>query len=316
VVQDVSPGASNYAGRGLNISDSPGRLDINFGVLKRDYLHLNGIDYNPESGHLAISSNTTYEIYIVDHDSTFVVGDPEESIRLAASDAGDFIYRFGNPAIYGQGEYPYYAKKESRMLEYSGHRQIGGNHDIQWIKEGVPGAGNLLLFNNGLSVPRIQLDPDPQSEVIEFNPYLDADGVDKGHYVNPPEAGYTEIVAGSEDPQGTPVTRLFSKQIISIYNTLDTFKSYRGSATQRLPNGNTVTQLSRVGRQVEVTRDGEVVWEYINPMTADGPQETLISSQHQNDLGGWSPLRYPVDYPGLAGKDLTPKGPISQFHDR
>ena len=43
---------------------------------------------------------------------------------------------------------------------------------------------------------------------------------------------------------------------------------------------------------------------------------TLITSDpdHQNTYNGWSPLRWAPDYPGLAGKDLSPKGTITQFH--
>lgn len=311
VVQDVSPEGNNYVGRGESIADHPGRLDINWAVVRRDYLHLNGIDYNPELGQLAISSNETHEIYIVDHDGTFVAGDPDESLRLAASDAGNFLYRFGNPAIYGQGEYPHYGKKRSAVLERSGNKQIGGNHDIQWIKDGLPGAGELLLFNNGLELPRGAGDSDPQSELIQLNPYLDGDGVDRGHYVNPPDAGYSDVMPGSDRPA---VTRSFSNQIVWMYHTTDGFNSHHGSALQRLPNGNTLAQLARVGRLLEMTPDGEVVWEYVNPVTNNGITKTLITSEHENTFGGWSPLRYPIDYPGLVGKDLSPKGLITDFH--
>lgn len=313
LVQDRDPNAANYVGEGRSLADFPGRLDVNFGVFSRDYIHLNAIDYNPESGHLAISSNRTHEIYIVDHDGTFVPGDPEESLRLAASEAGDFLYRFGNPAIYGQGEPPHYAKKNWSLEEYSGHMQMGGTHDIQWIKDGLPGAGDLLLFNNGLSVPRADGDPDPQSELLQINPYLDAGGVERGHYVNPPLAGYTEVMPGSDRSQDL-VTRLFSSQIVWMYHTSDGFNSHHGSAVQRLPNGNTMAQLARVGRLLEIAPDGEVVWEYVNPVTNAGIVRTLITSEHENTFGGWSPLRYGVDFPGLADKDLSPKGPITAFH--
>lgn len=314
VVQDRSPRAANYVGRGRSIADYPGRLDINFGVVSHDYLHVNAIDYNPANGHLAISSNRTHEIYIVDHDGTFVAGDPEESLRLAASDAGDFLYRFGNSANYGQGEYPHYAKRNWSLQEFSGHKQIGTNHDIQWIMDGAPGAGNLLLFNNGLTVPRGPEDPDPQSELLEINPYLDANGVDRGHYVNPPDAGHTDVMPGTKESQGPLATRLFSKQIVWMYHTTDGFNSHHGSAVQRLPNGNTMALLARVGRLLEITPEGEVVWEYVNPVTNAGIFRTIITSEHENVMGGWAPLRYPVDFPGLAGKDLSPKGPITQFH--
>ena len=314
LVQDRSPTAANYAGPGRSVADYPGRLDVNFGVFSRDYLHLNAIDYNPANGHLAISSNRTHEIYIVDHDGTFVAGDPEESLRLAAGEAGDFLYRFGNPANYGQGEHPHYAKKGWSLEEFSGHKQIGGNHDIQWIEDGLPGAGNLLFFNNGLAVPRGQGDSDPQSELLQLNPYLDADGEERDHYVNPPEAGYSTVMPGSQDDQDPRARRLFSKQIVWMYHTTDGFNSHHGSAVQRLPNGNTMAQLARVGRLLEITPEGEVVWEYVNPLTNKGIVKTLITTEHENVFGGWSPLRYPLDFPGLAGQELSPKGPITDFH--
>ena len=317
LVQDVDSSKANYVGEGKTIQDYPHRLNINYGAVSPDYQHSNAINYNPKNGHLAISANRTHEIYIINHDGTFVAGNPEESHRLAASEAGDFLYRFGNPANYGQGEYPYYAKKNWMLQEYSGHKQIGGNHDIQWIEDGLPGAGNLLLFNNGLTVPRGQGDSDPQSEFLELNPYLDANGVDTGRYVNPPEAGYTDVMPGTKISQGPRATRLFSRQILSMYHTTDGFNSHHGSAVQRFPNGNTLVQLARVGRMVEVTPAGDVVWEYVNPVTWSGQiVKTLITSNpdHQNSYNGWSPLRWAPDYPGLAGKDLSPKGPITEFH--
>ena len=271
--------------------------------------------YNPQLGHVAISSNRHFEIYIIDHDGTFVARDPEESQRLAASPAGDFLYRFGNPANYGQGDFPYYSDREWFILPYAGHRQIGGNHDIQWIREGLPGAGNLLLFNNGMSVPRSQRDRDAQSEVLVINPYLDGDGVDRGYYVNPPEAGYTHIPEVDATGRSPPVTRLISRQIVDAYRPLHAFVSYHGSGVQRLPNGNSLVSLARPGRLVEVAPDGEVVWEYVNPVTAeDGVVTTIVTSMHTNILGGWSPFRYAPEHPGLAGRDLSPKGPITEFH--
>jgi hypothetical protein len=314
VVQDVSPDALNYVGANNTVADYPGRIDINWGVVSRDYLHLNAIDYDPASGHLAISSNRTNEIYIVDHDSTFIAGNPEGSLRLAASDSGNFLYRFGNPANYDQGEHPHYAKQNWSLEEFSGHMQMGGNHDIQWIKDGLPGAGNLLLFNNGLSVPRGAGDSDPQAEILELNPYLDGNGVDQGSYVNPPEAGYRTTMPGADVSGGGRGTRQFSEQIVWMYHTTDGFSSHHGSAVQRMPNGNTMAQLARVGRLLEITPEGEVVWEYVNPLTNAGILKTVITTEHENVFGGWSPLRYLADFPGLAGKELSPKGLITDFH--
>ncbi len=47
------------------------------------------------------------------------------------------------------------------------------------------------------------------------------------------------------------------------------FTAERGSA-QRLPNGNTLITESDTGRAFEVTRDGEIVWEWYNPLFSEG----------------------------------------------
>ena len=66
----------------------------------------------------------------------------------------------------------------------------------------------------------------------------------------------------------------------------------------------------------EITPRGEVVWEYVNPVTWDsGIVTTRITLEHESTFAGWSPVRYPSDFPGLEGKDLTPKGPITNFLD-
>ena len=44
------------------------------------------------------------------------------------------------------------------------------------------------------------------------------------------------------------------------------------SNAQRLPNGNTLINEASFGRFFEVTRDGEIVWEYINPFFGGPPQ--------------------------------------------
>jgi hypothetical protein len=41
---------------------------------------------------------------------------------------------------------------------------------------------------------------------------------------------------------------------------------------QRLQNGNTLINEASFGRFFEVTRDGETVWEYVNPFFGGSPQ--------------------------------------------
>jgi hypothetical protein len=58
-----------------------------------------------------------------------------------------------------------------------------------------------------------------------------------------------------------------TKQIVWSYQDRPIFNFYSPyeSSAQRLPNGNTFICEGVFGRLFEVTRDGEVVWEYINP---------------------------------------------------
>jgi len=148
VVQDVDPAKPNYMGKGKTAADYPGRININMPgrPLKRDWLHCNSLDYNPQLGQIVINS-VQGELYVIDHDGTFVAGDTKGGIAKAAGPAGDFLYRFGDPARYAQGDPP-------RILENwdnatSGHRQMGGSHNAHWIPPGLPGGGHLMVFNNG-----------------------------------------------------------------------------------------------------------------------------------------------------------------------
>jgi hypothetical protein len=79
------------------------------------------------------------------------------------------------------------------------------------------------------------------------------------------------------------------------------------SGAQRLANGNTLICKGVGGDLFEVTSNAEIVWEYINPVNAQGPVM-------QGDVPGSNRVfrcyRYPPDYPGLQGHDLTPNGPI------
>jgi len=54
-------------------------------------------------------------------------------------------------------------------------------------------------------------------------------------------------------------------EIVWEYKDGKRFYSYFISSAQRLPNGNTLICEGAKGRIFEVTREGEIVWEYISP---------------------------------------------------
>jgi hypothetical protein len=53
------------------------------------------------------------------------------------------------------------------------------------------------------------------------------------------------------------------------------FQSVLRSDQQRLANGNTLITESDGGRLLEVTRDGEIVWEYVNPIRGGDGDEFI-----------------------------------------
>lgn len=71
----------------------------------------------------------------------------------------------------------------------------------------------------------------------------------------------------------------FTQEILWEYrgDALSPFFSKTCGSNQRLPNGNTLITETDNGRAFEVTPDGTIVWEYINPFRA-GEKKELIAS--------------------------------------
>lgn len=308
VVQDVDPAKANYVGAGKSIADYPGRININLPGrwLKRDWLHCNAVDHNGASDQIVINS-VQGEFYVIDHGNTFIPGNAAGSIALAAGPDGDFLYRFGDPARYQQGSPP--SILEDWTASTTGHKQIGGSHSVQWIRPGLPGEGHFLVFNNG----QYLFERTPQSYIFEINAFLDADLKDTGNYVNPPDAGYYTWTTNRRDTHKQP--KQMSNQIVWIYHAKSnqSFFSHIASGCRRLPNGNTLICASTEGHMFEVTPQGDIVWEYINPVTLYEVLAEIVDNAPMFNTA-FRAYRYGPDHPALAGRNLTPKGSITSLY--
>ena len=294
IIQDYDAAKPNYVGAGKTVANYPNKININMtgNPLKNDWLHCNSIDYNDSLGQIVVNS-VQGEFYIIDHDNTFIAGDTAASISLAASSAGDFLYRFGDPARYGQGTSP--------TTSSTGNKQIGGSHDVHWIKPGLPGAGNIQIFNNG----EYLMERVSQSYVFEVNPFYNSSKVSTGAYVNPPTAGYYTWIYPNKDAMKQ--NKLISNQVVWVYCSKNdqNFYSTIGGSEQRLPNGNTLICSDTQGHLFEVTAgDTTVVWEYINPVTRDGIKQ-VISDQYPMYNSVFRCYRYTADHPALQGRTLS-----------
>jgi hypothetical protein len=124
---------------------------------------------------------------------------------------------------------------------------IIGQHHAHMIPKGLPGEGNILVFDNG-GVAGYG-NPNPGSPT--------------GH--NNASRDYSRVI------EFDPVTleRIWQYSYIEANHIpkMSTFKFYSSmiSSAQRLPNGNTMITEGVGGRIFEVTPEHETVWEYISP---------------------------------------------------
>ncbi len=315
-IQDVAPQLGNYG----VVADNPGKMDPNFGGgVTGDWIHINSFDHNAVLDQVIINNSGFSESYVVDHGATFVPGDPEESIELAASDAGDFIFRWGNPCVYDSGDCP--SATNEGQASTNGHQQVYFTHDIQWIRDreigpeigDLPGAGNLLIFDNGAR--RLS---QTFSSILEFNPY---DGpMEDSRYISEVDAGYIVPTGGMGMGMAPGAADTISNQIVWSYRPpvpAALYSSYISGA-QRLSNGNTLVCSGGHGHFFEVTPDGEVVWEYVNPVGDRTDGDYGIYTIMTQDAGEqtnstFKCARYEPDYPGLQGRDLTPMGQVTEI---
>jgi hypothetical protein len=320
-----------------NTANVPDRLDINAVFVNNrhdvgpepDWNHCNSLDYNEELDQITLNAKHNNEFFVIDHGpATFVsTTDFAANIAAAGGPAGDFLYRFGAPSNYGQGAAPGHM--------FQGDHQFWACHDIQWIDPyhwrpdstgadrwpdptsnvALPGGGNFLIFDNSTWNAISS-----HSAVVEINGFIDDTLVDTGAYVWPPLAGYTVLGNNADLPSGATTMHPsgtgswnYNNQVQWRY-TAGNQNSFYGryiSGNQRLPNGNTVIMSGPTGHAFEVTMAGEVVWEYINPVTTGGA-DTYQTSDNAGNYAVFRLHRYGPDFPGLAGKDLTPGGPITE----
>jgi Arylsulfotransferase (ASST) len=163
-----------------------------------------------------------------------IIWDAREAniITIIDKKTGKIVWKLG----------PDYSTPEVKHLGW-----IIGQHHAHIIPQGLPGEGNLLVFDNG-GWAGYGL-PNPASPYGGKNAVRDHSRILE---INPVtleiEWQYTPTEAGFQAP-------------------LDSYRFYSPyiSSAQRLPNGNTLITEGADGRIFEVTREHELVWEYISP---------------------------------------------------
>ena len=223
----IHPGLAEPKIFGWRIADLQGFLD-------NDWLHINSVS--------RIGKNKWYyedpENYSIFNPKNLIIDSRHANFILIIDyETGNVVWRVG----------PDYSNE---TLEGQKIGQIIGPHNAHMIPEGLPGEGNILVFDNGGAAGYGNVPGQPNkyrfySRVIEFNPVT------------------LDIVWEYENKKTEKIDLkfiIYSKFI--KWGEKHHFYSPYVSSAQRLPNGNTMITEGFAKRVFEVTYDKEIVWDY------------------------------------------------------
>ena len=276
LIQDFDPDKANYGDPAAH----PELVDLNFllgrahervGTGRTDWIHADSIDYHPGLDQIVISARNFSELWIIDHSTT-----TEEAAGHEGGDGGrggDLLYRWGNPRAHRAG-----TPADQRLF---------WPHDVRWIAPGLPGAGNLLMFNNG----------------AEFGDH---------------ERGWSSVAEIAPPAEGSGYRPAEPAEQVWTYEADPpaVFYSARRSGAQRLPNGNTLIASGDEGEVFEVTPDGRTVWRYVNPGGGLSFSSLYRATRYAPDFPGLAGLdlrpKDTIEPPGPGWRDEAAAEPAAR----
>lgn len=149
-----------------------------------------------------------------------------------------------------------------------------GLHHAHMIPKGLPGGGNILIFDNGgysgYGVPNPSSPTGLNNALSDFSRVVEIDPVKMKKVWE-----YTANKAGFRDR-----CRFYSDYI---------------SSAQRLPNGNTLITEGAFGRLFEVTPEHETVWEYVSPFYYHTEKFNMVYRAYRYPYEWVPQLKKPVE---------------------
>ena len=252
IVQDLYPDRPNYG----KPSEHIGKIDVNYVGKSTKFIpgsvfHFNAISYNEERDQILVSNFGTNEIFILDHSTTTKEAKTDKG--GVSGKGGDLIYRWGNPNAYGM------AGIESR--------QLFKQHDAAWISKGIPGKGDISIFNNGVNRKPM------------YTAYIE---------LKLPKLRNSRYQRASNKPFGPMAPAYEFSQFAG--DVPEVFFAPFMSGARRLPNGNIFGVSGIVSGMFEVTDKGEEVLR-----TVPGSRSTFYRA-----------YKFPKDYPAFNSRNLAP----------
>ena len=229
------------------------------GIKGGDWIHVNSASY--------LGPNKWYDEdpvkYKVFHPDNIIISNRQTNTsNIIEKATGKVVWQIG-PLYYRDIVWEFGGKKYKRA--YKRLKQIIGNHHTHMIPKGLPGEGNILIYDNG-----------GYGGYGPRNP---------GAHLGWSDArrDYSRVI--EFDPRTLKVIWEHGPKQLGLRNGYQFYSDYVSSA-QRLPNGNTLITNGAVGQIQEVTPDHEVVWEYISPWYNPNGKYNLI----------YRAYRVPYDY--------------------
>lgn len=269
LVQNYDPTKANYQ---TSIVNNPQLLNINYQT-EKDWVHMNGIDYNPVLDQIAVSSRHLNEIWVIDHSTT--TAEAAGHTGGLAGKGGDILYRWGNPLAY----------------QAAGTKIFNVVHDAHWIPEGSPNAGRLVGFNNkGVSIN--------QSSIDQIVPPLNEYNYDivLGNAYQPSTYTYRLNCNGVSQGQSNSEQLPNGNNLVCMANS--------GLIYETDPQGTTIWSKQLSGQSVHASRYHDC---YINN---SAPAIPLISENnsilYSTSAASFQWYRNGVQIPNATGQSYTP----------
>lgn len=226
LVQDFDATKKNYG----NVAASPGRFNVNYNASKdADWLHFNGLAFNPQLNQIIVSSAHWNEFYVIDHSTSKTQAATSKGGK--SKNGGDILYRWGNAAAYNRGT----------LADQKLFRQ----HDAHWVSNGKTQENKIIVFNNG-----VERMPENSSSIDMLIPPLNSNKV---YNLEANQAYGPEKLCWQYFPEEEE----------------DRFYSRNMSGAQTLPNGNILVSEGANGKFFELDKEGHVIWHYYNVLAND-----------------------------------------------